>query len=142
MPAITSYGEAPPLSARVAIVVPIAMVAVVLIWLTNLSGWWWTTPLTGVVLGLVPWRGGLTAGVSASVGALGWGLGLIALAFQQDVSGAAGVTAAFMGFGRHGSIVIALTLLLAAVLCLAGAWVGASLRRLFTDLGHDPFGQF
>jgi hypothetical protein len=111
------------------------------IWIANLVGLWWVTPLFGFLIGLLPLPGRRSYAVAALAGAVGWGLGLLWLNFQESVGSAASVVAGIMGFGSHGSVVIVLTLLLAAILGLVGAWIGRSLRRVVETRFVDPYGQ-
>lgn len=116
-------------------------IGVALIFVTNLFGLWWVTTIVGVLVGLLPWPGRRVFGAAALAGAAGWAVGLIWLEFQESVNAAASVVAGIMGFGSHASVVILLTLLLGALLSLAGSWLGLAVRGVAEARFGDPYGQ-
>lgn len=106
-----------------------ALGGIIVIWAANHFGLWWVTALVGVAIGL-GLRGTLRIVALASVAAVaGWGLALLWQSVGADIGGAAATVALIMGFGRSGVIVILLALIFACLLALAGAWLGAALRR-------------
>ncbi len=113
--------------------VTIAGIAVV--WAGNLFGLWWLATVLGVVLGLSLLRAGVAIATAAIAGVLGWGLPLLQQSLSLPIGRAASVVAGIMGFGAgNGAIVIAVTLLLALLLAVTGAWVGSTFRRLFRPM--------
>ncbi len=113
--------------------IPATIVGTLLVALGALLGLWWMVVLVGVLAGLLA-PGARTALVVGGLAALlGWGLPLAwqAVVMGQPVSDQASVVGAILGLGANqGVLVIALTLLIAVVLGVAGAWVGAALRPL------------
>ncbi len=112
---------------------PVLIPTLLAVLITVLIGLWWATPLVGLVLGLL--LGGFrSAGIAFLSGLVGWGLGLLWQEIHIPIGGTANVVAGIMGFGASGGvIVIALTLLIAALLATAGAWVGAAIHGLFAS---------
>jgi len=102
-----------------------------LIWLSGLVGWWWVTPLVGVLIGILLRPAWLAMVVSLSVGGLGWGLPLALLAFTAPVGRIAAAVEAVFGLpATSGTIIILLTVVLGGVLSLVGTWVAIAARRL------------
>lgn len=101
------------------------------IWLANIFGLWWVTLLAGLGIGLMlrPMRSVFVA--AGLAGALGWGAPLAWQALSVPIGAAASTVAGIMGFGAsNGALIVVATLLLGAIYCAAGAWVGVALRRL------------
>lgn len=102
---------------------------IIVIWAANHFGLWWVTALVGLAAG-VALRGARRILAVASLAALGgWGLALLWQSFGADIGGAAATVALIMGFGRTGAIVLVLALVFGWLLALAGAWLGAAVRR-------------
>jgi len=111
--------------------IPATTIGTILVVLGALLGLWWMVVPVGVLAGLLVAgaRNAMAAGGIAAL--LGWGLPLAwqSVALGQPVSDQASVVGAILGFGANqGVLVIALTLLIAVVLGVAGVWVGAALR--------------
>lgn len=103
----------------------------VVIWLANLFGLWWVTPLAGLVIGLALRRARAVFLSAVLAGALGWGAPLAWQALSLPIGAASSTVAGIMGFGAsNGALIVVATLLLGAIYCAAGAWVGLALRRL------------
>lgn len=93
-----------------------------------LIGWWWLTAPVGLVLGLaLPGKRGLPAALIA--GAAGWGLGLLWVAARNPIVPTASAITAVMGLGSSAAVSLLLTLVIGALLALAPAWLGSSVRR-------------
>ncbi len=102
-------------------------VAVVLTVVTLPAGLWWILLVTGFGLGLLlrgrwAWLGALLTG------GLGWGIPLFWQARDTPVGSVADVLGGLLGVPAAAAVV--LTLLVAVLLALAGAWVGIAARRL------------
>lgn len=108
------------------------VIAIALIWLTNLHGWWFVTPAVGLLVGLF-FRGGSVVTVLAGVSGLaGWILPLL-LPWHRLVGATASTVSGIMGFGtENGWIVWVLTGVIGLLLALAGSWLGSSVRRMGT----------
>jgi hypothetical protein len=92
-------------------------------------GLWWLTVAVGFVLGML-FGGRLAIRLAIFSGAIGWGL---ALAWQQlhaSIWPVANTVAGILGVGSNGGIVLAATVLLAALLGVAGAWIGVAVRSI------------
>lgn len=113
-----------------ALLVGAVVVGIAVIWGANHLGWWWVTALVGAAIGVAlrgTWRV-LAAAALAAVA--GWGIDLAVQSFGANLSGVASTVSGIMGFGtQSGYLVLLLALIFALLLGLAGAWVGASLRR-------------
>ena len=113
----------------------IGVVGLGLIWLSGLLGWWWVTPIVGLLIGLLI-RPALPALMtSLAAGGLGWGLPVALLAFTAPVGRLArAIDALFDGLiglpTTGGGLIILLTVLLGGVLSLVGTWVAIAARRL------------
>lgn len=113
----------------------IGIIGLALIWLSGQVGWWWVTPLVGVLIGLMFRPAWLALVTSFAVGGLGWGLPLALLAFTAPVGRlAAAVDALFdarIGLpATSGALIILLTVVVGGVLSLVGTWVGIAGRNL------------
>jgi hypothetical protein len=95
-------------------------------------GAWWLPFLVGLAVGVLgtpgsrlPWlvpRGGVPAAVAGAV--LGWAVPLWVLALRgQPVGATARAIAALAGLPPHAAVAVTVTLLLAALQVLAGAWL-------------------
>ena len=113
----------------------IGIIGLALTWLSGLLGWWWVTPIVGVLIGLLLRPTWLALVTSFAVGGLGWGLPLALLAFTAPVGRlAAAVDALFDSFiglpASGGALIILLTVVGGGVLSLVCTWVGIAVRRL------------
>jgi hypothetical protein len=108
----------------------------VIIWATNHIGLWWVTALVGLGIGLALRSGRTALLLSWLVALAAWGLDLLVQSFTSDIGGVAGVVALIAGLPRSaGFVVVALALLFASLLALAGAWVGVALRGVALAYG-------
>jgi len=105
----------------------VLVVALAACWLGAYLGAWWVPFPVGVavgVLGVTGWvgRGGVLAATAGA--ALGWALPLAAMALASlPVGATARAIAALAGLPAHAGVAVAVTLLLAALQVLAGAWL-------------------
>jgi hypothetical protein len=112
---------------------PLAAGAVVLTavdWIGTSQGWWWVLLLASMVLGAVVgrWRALL---IAAATAAASWGAILIIVATEGSVPRIAQVAGALAGLSNGaGPVVIAVTVLFAALLGAAGGWLGVAARRV------------
>lgn len=94
-------------------------------WLSLLAGWWWITPIIGLLLGLCIYKAGVSLVLSLCVGGAGWGLPLALLATHAPVSKVASVVESVIGLtSTNGILIIILTIVLGCMLSLVGTWVG------------------
>ena len=91
----------------------------------------WPSPLVlGAAWGLfAPTRAWRVPG-GALVGLLGYGAPLAIAALWLPLGRTADMVAAIMGFGAQGAIVWVISLLFAALMGLAGGWLGHTARQL------------
>ncbi len=109
----------------------IGIIGLALTWLSGQVGWWWVTPIVGVLIGLLLRPAWLALVTSLAVGGLGWGLPLALLAFTAPVGRLAAAVEAVMPLpATGGALIILLTVVLGGVLSLVGTWVGIAARRL------------
>jgi len=95
-----------------------------------LLGFWWAPFAAGVFIGLVTRRGRVAIPAGGVAGAVAWLLPLAAIQARFGIGPTAASLAAIMGFGRQGTLAIALTVVVGALLGLTGAWLASSLRLL------------
>lgn len=109
----------------------ISVTGLVLTWLGVQSGWWWLTPIAGLLIGLLLRPARLALLIALVVGALGWGLPLAILALTAPIGPIAAAVEAVVALPPSGgAIIIALTVVFGGVLCLVGAWVAIAGKRL------------
>lgn len=95
------------------------------------SGWWWLTPIAGLLIGFLMRPARLALLVALVVGAIGWGVPLAILALGAPVGAIAAAVASVIGLPPSGgSIIIVLTVVFGGILCVVGAWVGIAGRGL------------
>lgn len=116
-------------------VVLISVFAVVAIAVAGLAeaGAWWVPFVAGAYAGLASlrWRRVLLVTVAGCV--VGWGLPLWILALLGYPTGAtARAIAAFAGLPPYAAVIIVVTLLLAVLQALAGAWLARAVGRAVT----------
>lgn len=108
------------------------IIGILAVWIGTHLGWWWCLLPVGLIYGLAirTTRRALLLAVLAACGA--WALDLLWQSLGADILGAAGVIAGIMGIGTGGGIwVILLTLVVAALLAVCGAWLGSALRQVW-----------
>jgi hypothetical protein len=95
-------------------------------------GLWWAGAVVGLAIGW--WlRGREVLAAAALAGLLGWGLPLVADALVgQPVGRTAHVIGVILGV-PSAAVGIAATLVVAALLCLVGAWFSSAVRALVGD---------
>jgi hypothetical protein len=111
----------------VALIAVFAVVAIVVA-ATAQAGLWWVPFPVGVLAGLATrrWRRVVLVTVAAAVA--GWGLPLWIMALLGYPSGAtARAIAGFAGLPPYAAVMVVITLLLAALQVLAGAWLARAL---------------
>ena len=109
----------------------IGTIGLALTWLSGLVGWWWVTPIVGVLIGLMLRPAWLALVTSFAAGGLGWGLPLALLAFTAPVGRTAAAVDALIGLpATGGALIILLTVVVGGVLSLVGTWVAIAVRRL------------
>jgi hypothetical protein len=94
-----------------------------------LLGLWWLSVAVGAAIGLLL-GGGRALWTALLAGALGWGLALLWMQLHTSIWPVAVAVSGILGLGSNGAIAIAVTLLFAGLLGLAGAWVGSAVRAL------------
>ena len=120
-------------------VVLISVFAVVAIAVAALAeaGAWWVPFAAGVYAGVASlrWRRVVLVTVAGCVA--GWALPLWILALLGYPSGAtARAIAAFAGLPPYAAVIIVVTLLLAVLQALAGAWLARSIGRVVVVVGR------
>ncbi len=111
--------------------IAIGITGLALTWLGVQSGWWWLTPIAGLIIGLLLRPARLAILVALLAGGLGWGLPLAILAFSAPVGPIAAAVESVIGLTATGGVfIIVLTVALGCVLCVVGAWVGIAGRKL------------
>ena len=106
---------------------------------TAQAGLWWLPFAAGVLAGLASlrWRRIVQATVAGAV--VGWALPLWILALLGYPAGAtARAIAGFAGLPAYAFVIIVVTLLLAALQVLTGAWLARALARLAWPPAADP----
>ena len=96
----------------------------------SLAGAWWLALPMGVLLGASRRTQRAAILTGAGIGLLGWLLPLAWLALSYPIWRAASVLSGILGVGVLGpAAAVLLTGLVGALLCGAGSWIGAALRR-------------
>ena len=95
------------------------------------AGAWWVPFVAGVYAGLASLRWRRVLPVTVAACAVGWALPLWILALLGYPSGAtARAIAAFAGLPPYAAVIIVVTLLLAVLQALAGAWLARAIGRV------------
>jgi hypothetical protein len=116
------------------------LVGALIIMATAFAGWWFMPFVVGVLAGLANWVGAWHTRVAvpavAIMAALGWGAPLwYAVVRGQPYGGVARVIAALLGLPGYAAVGMAMTVLMAVVLALAGYWAGRAVTpRPIEDL--------
>jgi hypothetical protein len=113
---------------RLCVFVAVAVAVAVVVAGTAAAGWWFVPFVAGVAAGLLSLRRPGVV-VAAALGAVaGWALPLWILALCGYPAGAtARAIAAFAGLPPYAAVTIVVTLLLAALQTLVGAWLARAL---------------
>lgn len=116
---------------KVALAILIGVVSAAINWLALLAGWWWITPVIGLLIGLGLYPARLSFLASLAAGGLGWGLPLAVLALNAPIKSIANAVESVVGLSSTGGvIIIMLTVGLGCVLSTAGTWVGVASRKV------------
>lgn len=116
---------------KLGLLILIGLVGVAVNWLGLLAGWWWLTPIVGLLVGLVVRGAGASFLVSFCAGGLGWGLPLAVLAVNAPVKSVASAVEGVVGLSATGGVlIIALTVVLGCLLSIVGTWVGVAGRQV------------
>jgi hypothetical protein len=124
---------------KVVLVVLITLVSVAADWLALLNGWWWVTPVVGLLIGLCVRPARVCVLLTFCVGGLGWGLPLVVLATYAPVGSIATAVEGVVALSSTGGVaIIVLTIIWGCVLSVIGMWVAyagrsfaASVREAF-----------
>ena len=116
---------------KTGLIVLIAIIGIAINWLALLAGWWWITPVIGLLIGLFLRPAGVGLLASLCAGGIGWGLPLALLAINAPVTGVANAVESAVGLSATGgAAILVLTIVLGCILSLVGAWVGVAGRRV------------
>jgi hypothetical protein len=108
-----------------------------LAYLANMAGWWPATLAVGIAIALAVRRQPVLW--AALTGAVSWGAGLAVDSQQGSTARIAQVAGSLAGLGTHAApYVMAVTVVLGALLCLAGAWLCTSARMLARAIAASP----
>ena len=95
-----------------------------------LLGLWWAPFPVGLALGALNLRARIAVPAGAGIGLLAWAIPLIVAHGRYGLGPTAQALAAIMGFGHQAVVPVALTLVLGALLGVAGAWLGGAGRSV------------
>jgi hypothetical protein len=95
-----------------------------------LLGAWWTPFFGGAAIGLVVVRPAAAIPLGGLSGLFSWLLPLAAIEVRYGLGPTATSLAAIMGFDHQGTLAVALSLVVGALLGLTGAWVACAARTL------------
>lgn len=102
-----------------------------------LLGFWWAPFAVGLVVGAVAPRPWVALPAGAGVGLLSWLIPLGVAHSRYGLGPTAGALAAIMGFDGKAPLPVVLTLVVATLLGLAGAWLGSAARGLTAAAAGD-----
>ena len=106
------------------------MVAGLLALVGVLFGFWWAPFLVGVAVGVVLPRARAAIPTAGAIGLLSWLVPLAATHARYGLGPTATSLAAIMGFDHAAAVPVFLTLLVGALLGLAGGWLGSAGRAV------------
>lgn len=116
---------------RVGFVVLIAITGIIVNWLALQIGWWWLTPVVGLLIGVFLRPAGLSFLASLCAGGFGWGLPLAVLATNAPLKSTARAVESVVALSFTGGVlIIVLTIVLGCILSIVGTWMGVAGRRL------------
>ena len=116
---------------RFVLLVLIAIVGTGVNWLALLVGWWWVTPVVGLLIGIFLRPAGVGFLASFCAGGLGWGLPLAVLAAQAPVGKVANTVESVIALSATGgALILVLTIVLGILLSVVGTWAGVTGRRV------------
>lgn len=114
------------------------LVAVLVVIVANLYGWWYVTFIAGMVIGVLPSRLWRTLWTSAVCGVAGWGIALCIEFSFHSLRPASAVLSATMGFGTSGWLIpIVITFVSGLLLSLSGTWLSRSVKTLMHPTPHS-----
>lgn len=117
---------------KTALAILSVVVSVAVNWLALLAGWWWITPVVGLLIGLFLRPVALGFLLALCAGGLSWGLPLALLALHAPVQSIANAIESIIGLSSTGGVaLIVLTIVLGCVLSIIGTWVGVTSRGLW-----------
>src|SRR5258708_915397 len=88
------------------LVVLIGIMSIAINWLVLTIGWWWFTPILGLLLSLLVRPVSISILTSLCVGGLSWGLPLAVLAVNAPIKSVANAVESVVGFSSTGGVVI------------------------------------
>jgi hypothetical protein len=91
-----------------------------------LLGLWWAPFVVGAVLGALDPRARIMVPAGAGVGLLAWAIPLAVAHGRYGLGPAASSLAAIMGFDHQAVVPLVLSILVGALLGVAGAWLGSA----------------
>ncbi|HEU5373943.1 MAG TPA: hypothetical protein VFV38_00745 [Ktedonobacteraceae bacterium] len=116
---------------KLGFIVLIGIVSVIVNWLALLVGWWWLTPVIGLLLGLFLHPAGVSFLTSICAGTLGWALPLAILAANAPVTSVAAAVESVVGLSSTGGVAIILAAIaLGCILSVTGTWVGITAKKV------------
>jgi hypothetical protein len=98
-----------------------------------LFGAWWVPFPVGIAIGIVKHRARIAIPIGAAAGGLAWLVPLAQAQLNYGLGPTAGSLAAILGFGHQGAIPVVLTLVVGALLGLAGAWLSTAIRGVVAE---------
>lgn len=104
-----------------------------------LLGFWWAPFAVGLVVGVLAGRTWLALSAGTGIGLLSWLVPLAVAHSRYGLGPTAGALAAIMGFDGKAAVPVVLTLAVATLLGLTGAWLGSAARGLTPWPGGDRF---
>jgi len=109
----------------------IVLLGTMLIWLGQLLDFWWVALIIGLIVGFIIMPARFALGLALLSGGVGWGLPLLYRATYLAIGSDAAVVASIVGVGSgNGWVIVVVTILLGALLCVSSAWVGVALRQV------------
>lgn len=104
-----------------------------------LLGFWWAPFAVGLLLGVVAGRPGIALAMGAGTGLASWLVPVLVAHSRYGLGPSAAALAAIMGFGGKSAVPVVLTLVVATLLGLTGAWLGSAVRGLTPWPSGDRF---
>lgn len=112
-----------------------ALIALALV----LLGYWWAPFAVSLVTGAIAGRARVALAAGAGIGLISWLIPLAVAHTRYGLGPTATALAAIMGFDRKAAVPLILTLLVATLLGLTGAWLGSAARGLTPWASGDRF---
>jgi hypothetical protein len=110
-------------------------IAILLAGLLALAGvllglWWAPFPAALALTAALNMRSRTAVPTGAAIGLLAWAIPLLAANARYGLGQTAQALAAIMGFGHTAGVPVALSLIVATLLGLTGAWLGSAARQV------------